>query len=102
MLLFYCLLLFFAGFYFYHPCFCYVLKMLSMDLGYLNPADVKLRVPFQFVPPVEVVQPAAAPKPKPKAAPKQLSMAAFREEKLNEVDKLHVFGKQFHVLESFI
>ena len=46
----------------------------------MNPADVKLRVPFQFVPPVEVVQPAAAPKPKPKAAPKQLSMAAFLKE----------------------
>ena len=51
---------------------------LFKDLGYLNPAYVKLRVPFQFVPPVEVVQPAAAPKPKPKAAPKQLSMASFR------------------------
>ena len=50
---------------------------LFKDLGYLYPADVKLRVPFQFVPPVEVVQPAAAPKPKPKAAPKQPSMAAF-------------------------
>ena len=76
VLLFYCVLLFFAGFYFYHPCFCYVLKMLSMDAS-LATADVKLRVPFQFVPPVEVVQPAAAPKPKPKAAPKQLSMASF-------------------------
>ena len=42
---------------------------LFKDLSYLNLADVKLRVPFQFVPPVEVVQPVAAPK--------QLSMAAF-------------------------
>ena len=50
---------------------------LFKDLGCLNPADVKLRVPFQFAPPVEVALPVAAPKPKPKAAPKQLSMAYF-------------------------
>ena len=50
---------------------------LFKDLGHLNPVDGKLRVPFQFVPPVEVVQPATAPKPKPRAAPKQLPMAAF-------------------------
>ena len=56
---------------------CVNVPQLFKDLGYLNPADVKQRVPFQFVPPVEVVQPAAAPKPKPKAAPKQLSMASF-------------------------
>ena len=54
---------------------------LFKDLGYLNPADAKLRVPFQFVPPVEVVHPAAAPKPKPKAAPKRLSMTAFPNKK---------------------
>ena len=56
---------------------CVNVPRLFTDLGYLNPADVKLRVPFHFVPPVEVVQPVGAPKPKPKAAPKRLSMASF-------------------------
>ena len=53
-------------------------------LGYINPCDVQLRVPFTFVPPVApqgaFAQPAAphvAAKPKPKAAPKQLSMTSF-------------------------
>ena len=58
--------------YFYHSCFCYVLKMLK-DLGYLTPVDVKLQVPFYFKPPAEVVRPVAAPKPKSNPAHKQLS-----------------------------
>ena len=45
---------------------CVNVPQLFKDLGDLNPADVKLRVPFQFEPPVE----QAAPEPK-------LSMAAF-------------------------
>ena len=72
------------------------------DLGYLNPANVKLRVPFQFMPPVEVVCRAAAPKHKPRAAPKQLSMAAFPRKINHKVDKVHVFGNPFHNLEIFI
>ena len=69
------------------------------DLGDFNLADIKLQVPFQYVPPVEVVQPTAARKPKPKAAPKQLSIATFFYKKPNhKVDKLHAFANQFHSL----
>ena len=41
VLLFYCVLLFFASFYFYHPCFCYVLKMLSMDASLAIVAEAR-------------------------------------------------------------
>ena len=48
------------------------------DLGYIDPTKVKLRIPFQFVPPAA---PVPAPKPKPKAIPKpipkQMSIASF-------------------------
>ena len=51
------------------------------DLGYIAPKEAKLCVPFQFVPPqhqVEGADPApSAAKPKPKAAPRQLTMSAF-------------------------
>ena len=51
-------------------------------LGYLDPTKAKLRIPFEFVPPVTPT-PALeeAPKPKPKTKPKQgakqLSTSAF-------------------------
>ena len=48
------------------------------DLGYIDSTKIKLRIPFQFVPPVA---PLPAPKPKPKAIakpiPKQMSIASF-------------------------
>ena len=41
VLLFYCVLLFFAGFYFHHPCFWYVLKMLNMDASLATVAEAR-------------------------------------------------------------
>ena len=72
------------------------------DLGSLNPADVKLWVPFQFMPHVEVVRPVAAPKPKAKAAPAAIYGCISREKRNHQLDKMHVFVAQFHGLEAFI
>ena len=52
------------------------------DLGYIDPTQAKLRVPFKFSPPEPaepVVAPRAVAKPKPKAsaAPRQLSISNF-------------------------
>ena len=52
------------------------------DLGYIDPSKVKLRIPFEFVPPPVPQQPVAngaQPKPKPKAkpVPRQLSITGF-------------------------
>ena len=49
-------------------------------LGYKNPSNVKLHVPYTFVqPPLPeaAVAHLVAAKPKPKAVPSQLSMTAF-------------------------
>ena len=77
VLLFYCVLLFFAGFYFYHPCFCYVLKMLSMDASLATVAEARQYDDCVVDDAWAAETDPGAPKPKPKAAPKQLSMAAF-------------------------
>ena len=51
------------------------------DLSYINPKEAKSRVPFQFMSPQPEVQgadcPPVAAMPKPKAAARQLTMAAF-------------------------
>ena len=39
------------------------------ELGYIDPTKAKLRVPFQFVPPVVPASDALPPKPMPKAQP---------------------------------
>ena len=43
---------------------------LFQDLGYIDPAQAKLRVPYQFNPPVASADPLPVPKPKPKPHPK--------------------------------
>ena len=51
---------------------------LSKGAGYMNPKHAKLRVTYQSVAPVQPqARVAAAPTPKPKAPPKQLSMTTF-------------------------
>ena len=51
------------------------------ELGYIALKEAKFRVPFPFVPPQQQVEGAdrapSAAKPKPKAAPSQLTMSAF-------------------------
>ena len=49
------------------------------DLGYIDPSETKLRIPYQFAPPEVQPQNVAAAKPKPKfkAGARQLSMATF-------------------------
>ena len=52
------------------------------DVGYLDPSQVKLRIPFDFVPPpvpqeAEGFVPKPKPKPKPKPVPRQLSITGF-------------------------
>ena len=51
------------------------------DLGYLDPMQAKLRVPFKFNPlapaEVDVSQAAAVAKPRPVPAPRQTSLSKF-------------------------
>ena len=52
------------------------------DVGYLDPSQVKLRIPLEFVPPpvpqeAEGFVPKPKPKPKPKPVPRQLSITRF-------------------------
>ena len=51
------------------------------DVSWINPTEAELRVPFQFVPPQPEDQgpdyAPMVPKPKSKAAPRQLTMSAF-------------------------
>ena len=46
------------------------------DLGYIDPTKVKLRIPFQLVPPAT---PLPAPKPKPKAKAKAIPKPIFKQ-----------------------
>ena len=56
---------------------------LFKSLGYLNPVEAKLRVPYQFNPPADALPNAVegsnapAPKAKPEAGPKQMSISDF-------------------------
>ena len=61
------------------------------DLGYVAPKEAKLRVPFQFVPPHHQVEGDHAPsaaKPKPKAAPRQLTMSHQQVSVLHDAENL--------------
>ena len=58
------------------------------DLGYIDPSKVKLRIPFEFVPPPVPQQPVAngaQPKPKPKAKPVPRQKAAVHHRFCEEV-----------------